>query len=326
MGQLANAINNRPQGTLLSNTEPNPKREGKKPIMTVTFRSGKEVKDAQATHAPPPFPQHFQKKKLDAQFQKFLEVFKKLYINILFTEALEQMPSYVKFLKDFLTNKRRLDEYEIVEFTKECSAIIQNKLSPNLNDPRSFFVPCATSSSKFSKALCDLSASVSLMPFSVARKLGLKDIQPTIVTLQLSYRTIRHPIVIIEDVLVKIGHLYILVDFLVLEMEKDVEIPLILRCPFLAIASVTIDVKEGKITFRVRKETTRKLKGKVTTFVFITSVSSDRIMVKIALEAEGVLQTAQQQTKGLALRRRPPFNMQQLGTKSLVPNHQTLGA
>ena len=46
-----------------------------------------------------PFPQRMAKAKLDLQFERFLEVLKKLYINILFIDALSQMPSYVKFLK-----------------------------------------------------------------------------------------------------------------------------------------------------------------------------------------------------------------------------------
>jgi len=43
----------------------------------------------------------------------------------MFTEALEQMPTYARFMKDLLTNKRRLKEQEIVELEVGCSAIIQ---------------------------------------------------------------------------------------------------------------------------------------------------------------------------------------------------------
>ncbi|EOY19037.1 Uncharacterized protein TCM_043679 [Theobroma cacao] len=184
---------------------------------------------------------------------KFLEVFKKLHINIPFAEALEQMPSYLKFLKEILTKKRKLEEFETVALIEECSAIIQNKLPPKLKDPGSFSIPCTIGSFKISKALCDLGASVSIMPLSIARKLGFQEIQPTTVTLQLADRTIRHPNGIIEDVLLKVGHLYIPVDFIVLEIEDDVEIPLILGRPFLATARALIDVKNGKITFRVER-------------------------------------------------------------------------
>ena len=60
-------------------------------------------------------------------FLKFLEIFKKLHINILFAEALEKMPSYVKFMKDILSKKRRLGEFETIALTEECSAILQKK-------------------------------------------------------------------------------------------------------------------------------------------------------------------------------------------------------
>ena len=74
---------------------------------------------------PIPYPQHLKKSKLDNQFTKFLVVFKKLHINIPFTDALEQMPSYVKFMKEILSNKRRLSDFETVNLTEECSAILQ---------------------------------------------------------------------------------------------------------------------------------------------------------------------------------------------------------
>ena len=59
-----------------------------------------------------PYPQRFQKKNMDAQFTKFLDIFKKIHINIPFVDALEQMPNYVKFMKDILSKKRRLGEFE----------------------------------------------------------------------------------------------------------------------------------------------------------------------------------------------------------------------
>ena len=73
------------------------------------------------------YPQCLKKSKLDKQFTKFLEVFKKLHINILFAYALEQMPSYVKFMKEILSKKRRLSDFEMVNLSEECSAILQRK-------------------------------------------------------------------------------------------------------------------------------------------------------------------------------------------------------
>ena len=101
---------------------------------------------------PVPFPQRLAKAKLDKQFGKFLEVLKKLYINVPFTEALKQMPTYAKFLKDILSNKRKLEEYETVALTEECSALIQNKLPPKLKDPGSLSISCLIGNTNFDKS------------------------------------------------------------------------------------------------------------------------------------------------------------------------------
>ena len=87
-----------------------------------------EAKDCPQPIAPIPYPQRLKNHKLDKQFTKFMEVFKKLHINISFADALEQMPSYVKFMKDILSQKRRLADFETVNLTEECSAILQRKL------------------------------------------------------------------------------------------------------------------------------------------------------------------------------------------------------
>ncbi|XP_062114280.1 uncharacterized protein LOC133825338 [Humulus lupulus] len=53
------------------------------------------------------------------------------------------MPNYVKFLKDILTKKRRLGEFETVALTESCSAILKNKIPPKLKDPGSITIPCS---------------------------------------------------------------------------------------------------------------------------------------------------------------------------------------
>ena len=114
-------------------------------------------------------------------------------------EALEQMSSHVKFMKDILSKKRRLDEFETIALTKESSAIFQNKIPPKLKDLGSFTIPCAIGNNYFGKALCDLGASINLMPMSVFKKLGIGEARPTTVTLQLAYRSLAHPEGKIED-------------------------------------------------------------------------------------------------------------------------------
>ena len=75
-------------------------------------------------YPPPPYPKRLQKQKFDKQFPKFLEVLKKLQINIPFAEALEQMSSYAKFMKVILSQKLQLEELETVALTEECSAVL----------------------------------------------------------------------------------------------------------------------------------------------------------------------------------------------------------
>ena len=74
------------------------------------------------------FPARLVQHNLDKQFSKFLEVFKKLHINIPFADALAQMPSYAKFLKEILKNKKKLEDSKTVKLNEECSAILLNKL------------------------------------------------------------------------------------------------------------------------------------------------------------------------------------------------------
>ncbi|XP_057990586.1 uncharacterized protein LOC131172967 [Hevea brasiliensis] len=175
-----------------------------------------------------PFPQRFQKAKLNKQFRKLLEVLKKLYINISFTEAFSHMPSYTKFLKEILSKKRKLEDYETVALTKECNAILQNKLPPKLKNPGSFSIPYLIGNMKIDKALCDLGASVSLMPLSICQKLDVGELKPIIISLQLVDWSIKYPVGILENIPIKVEKFFIPVDFLVLEMEEDVQIPIIL--------------------------------------------------------------------------------------------------
>ena len=213
-----------------------------------------EAKDCPQPIALIPYPHRLKKHRLDKQFTKFMEVFKKLHINIPFADALEQMPSYVKFMKDILSQKRRLEDFEIVNLTEECSAILQRKLPQKLKDPGSFTIPCTIGNTIFERALCDLSASINLMPLSIFRRLGLGEARLTTVTLQLANRSLKHPRGVIEDVLVKVDKFIFPADFIVLDMEEDKEIPIILGRPFLATGRAMIDVQRGELKLRVQED------------------------------------------------------------------------
>ncbi|XP_062086957.1 uncharacterized protein LOC133793673 [Humulus lupulus] len=294
MGQLATLMANRAQGNLPSTTEVNPKenfkaitlRSGKNYEGPSEKQLVEEVGQDQQAQAPAqeekkhnekkategiptkeasppisiehyikiPYPQRLRKNNMDKQFTKFLEVFKKLHINIPFAEALEQMPSYVKFMKDILSKKRKMEDFETVALTEECSAILQKKLSPKLRDPGSFTIPCTIGRIEGINALCDLGASINLMPLSVFKRLQLKEAKPTTVTLQLAHRSLAHPRGVIEDVLVKVDKFIFPADFIVLDMEEDSNVPIILGRPFLATGQALIDVQKGELKLRVQGE------------------------------------------------------------------------
>ena len=157
------------------------------------------------------------------------------------------MPKYATFLKDIISKKRKLEEHETVMLTKESSAILQKKLPPKLKDPGSFTILCTIGKSYFDRALCDLGASINQMPLSIFRKLGLGEVKPTTLSLQLVDRSIKYPKGVIEDVLVKVDKFIFPADFIALDMDEDNEIPLILGRPFLTTGRTLIDVQQENL-------------------------------------------------------------------------------
>ncbi|XP_074299342.1 uncharacterized protein LOC141630417 [Silene latifolia] len=120
-----------------------------------------------------------------------------------------------------------------------------------LQDPGSFSIPCTVGNMSIKRALCDLGASVSILLLLIARKVGLHDMIPTSMTLQLVDRSVQRPMGVIEDVPVKIGNFYIPADFIVLDILEDRQTLIILGRPFLETGDVNISVKEGKLTFKM---------------------------------------------------------------------------
>ena len=201
-----------------------------------------------------PFPQRLQKSRREEQFSKFLDIFKKIEINIPFAEVIIQMPLYAKFLKEILSKKRNIAKEGIVNLTATCSAIIQQKLPAKMKDPGSFTIPCSIGKYEFKKALCDSGASINLMPLSVVQRLNLGELTPTAITLQMADRSMAQPEGILEDVLVKVGKFIFPVDFVIMQMEEDTQFPLLLGRPFLATGAALIDVQKGELTLRVGNE------------------------------------------------------------------------
>ena len=143
----------------------------------------KQKEKVQAYTPAVPFPQRLQKAKKEEQFSKFLELFKKIEINIPFAEALTQIPNYAKFLKDILNRKKKIAEEGIVNLTATCSAVIQRSLPAKMKDPSNFTIPCSIGKYEFKKALCDSGVSINLMPLSVVQRLSLGELTPTTIIL-----------------------------------------------------------------------------------------------------------------------------------------------
>ncbi|KAK4269794.1 hypothetical protein QN277_022903 [Acacia crassicarpa] len=154
-------------------------------------------------------------------------------------------------MKEILSKKRRLEEFETVALTQECSDMLTNRLPPKLKDPSSFTIPCAIGPNYSGKALCDLGASINLMPMSIFKQLAVGEARPTTVTLQLADCSIVLPEGKIEDVLVKVDKFIFPVDFIILDFEADHDVPILLGRPFVATGRALIDVKKGELTMRV---------------------------------------------------------------------------
>ncbi|XP_070672096.1 uncharacterized protein [Malus domestica] len=217
----------------------------------------KEVQNSFNSCVSVPFPYRFMKSKKEQTDKEILDTFQKVQVNLPLLDAIKQVPKYAKFLKELCTNKRRFNDQETVALSEEVSAVLQRKLPPKLKDAGSFTIPCVIGGKEFGRALCDLGASINLMPYSVYRSLNLGDLKETKVVIQLADRSNRYPKGLLEDVLVQVNELIFPADFFVLEMEHDpmpTALPLILGRPFLRTARTKIDVYDSTLTMEIDGE------------------------------------------------------------------------
>ncbi|CAL1395552.1 unnamed protein product [Linum trigynum] len=191
---------------------------------------------------------------MEAEFGNFSSMLRKLHVQVPFMEALSLMPKYAKFLKELLSKKQRLSELAIVELSEECSVVLQNKLPQKQKDPGSFTIPCSIGKLHVERSLADLGASINVIPYKLFKKLGLSEPSATRMSIQLAGRSIVHPRGIVEDLLVKVGRFFYPVDFVVLDINEDTEVPLILGRPFLATAKALIYVHDGTLVLKDGEE------------------------------------------------------------------------
>ncbi|KAI3810152.1 hypothetical protein L1987_19762 [Smallanthus sonchifolius] len=163
-----------------------------------------------------PYPARVLPFKNAREYSTFLDMFKQLKVNLQFIEVLQHMPKYDKFLKDLLSNKKKIGGISEVSLSEQCSAVVQNKLPEKLGDSGRFTIPCLFGG--------------------------------------FPYTTLKYPRGIVENLLVKVGKFVFPVDFVILDMEVDDRVPLILGRPFLRTAKAMIDVFDGKLTLLVGDE------------------------------------------------------------------------
>ncbi|KAH9780390.1 hypothetical protein KPL71_008058 [Citrus sinensis] len=198
-----------------------------------------------------PFPHRLAKGKKGKSTGEILEIFKQVSVNIPLLDVIKQVSSYAKFLKDFCTKKRNILVQKKTFLTENVSSLLQHKIPLKCKDPGSPTISCSIGNHTIENALLDLGASVNLLPYSVFVKLGLGELHPTPVVLQLADRSTKIPRGIVEDVLIQIDKFYFPVDFIIIDTQpihdSRKHIPIILGRPFLATADAHIQCRTGNM-------------------------------------------------------------------------------
>ncbi|XP_070019414.1 uncharacterized protein [Nicotiana sylvestris] len=141
--------------------------------------------------------------------------------------------------------------FEMLKQIQTCSAVVTRPIAEKLSDPGSFTIPFTIGNFAFAKALCDLGASINLMPLAIYKRLGIGRSRPTSMLLQLADRTVKRPSGILDDVLIQVGKFVFPADFVILDCKVDEEIPIMLGRPFLATGRAIIDCETGELKMRL---------------------------------------------------------------------------
>ena len=171
-----------------------------------------------------------------------------VFLQMRLTDRLKMSP-YAKYMKDIVTNKRRIPEVEIS--TMLANYTFKGGTPKKLGDPGVPTIPCSIKGNYVRNALCDLGAGVSVMPHSLYRRLELDNFTPTKISLQMADKSTAFPIGICEDVPVVVANTTILTDFVILDIPEDDAMAVILGRPFLNTAGAVIDCNKGNVTFHV---------------------------------------------------------------------------
>ncbi|XP_075104080.1 uncharacterized protein LOC107795407 [Nicotiana tabacum] len=180
---------------------------------------------------PTPFPQRLAKYQKEEQYKKFLEMLKQIQVNIPLIDALKEMPGYAKMMKDLMSRKFDFQDLATVTLTQTCSAVVTRPIAKKLSDPGSFTISCTIGDFAFAKVLCDLGASINLMPMEIYKRLYIGRARPTSMLLSLADRTVKRLSSILDNVLIQVGKFVFPVDFEILDCKVDDEILIFLGRP-----------------------------------------------------------------------------------------------
>nr|GEU53614.1 hypothetical protein [Tanacetum cinerariifolium] len=158
----------------------------------------------------------------EAQAFRTLEELKRLKINRSLIRVVKRMPKYLTYVKDVFSSKEPIVEKDAVKLNDKCMAALQNQPPSKENDPGSFS-----------------------LPFLIG------NLQPTNMMIEMVDMTMKAPRGIINNVLVQIDKFIFPVDFVIMDMVEDPNVPLILGRPLLATAHAQIDVFNKQISLGI---------------------------------------------------------------------------
>ncbi|XP_025664798.1 uncharacterized protein [Arachis hypogaea] len=198
-----------------------------------------------------PFPTLAKKNKKQEELDPaMVEVFKKVEVTVPLFQAIQQVPKYAKFLKDVYTHKDKLGNLNKMPVDDSISSLLPEKC----NDPGPCLVTCLIGGMKFMDYMCDLGASVSIMPLPIYERLNLSPLKRSGARFVLAYKSIVSVVGIAENVLVNIQGLFFLVDFQISEtppIDSNKPSSILLGRPFLKTARFKLDAHSGVYSFEL---------------------------------------------------------------------------
>nr|GEY32998.1 reverse transcriptase domain-containing protein [Tanacetum cinerariifolium] len=249
--KFADKQSGRPSGSLLSNTQPNPKGSSSRPyqplqaqnehINAVFTRSGKSYNpstnpnDQQNNSENPsifdsddedeePTPQP-QPKPKDPKPVKDTPIPKPYKPKISYTQRLkkEKMKAqYGKFLDMIRAVRINIHVLDVLAGIPNLKIFLKN--------------------------------SINIIPYCLYAKLSLAALKPTKMSIRLADRSFHYPVRIAKNMLAEVENFTFLIDFVILEMEEDTKVPLLLGRHFLHTVDAVIRVKQKQLNLGVGTE------------------------------------------------------------------------